>query len=101
MPVTRPEPASGAGARTKKADTKKRARVAAGSTALLAACCVFVFMGPVPFWPDGGTAPALRGSVCVSGDAILDAMISRKLMHCVHRVEVRSIAIQDGFFASA
>ncbi|CAL8470217.1 g9759 [Coccomyxa elongata] len=63
LPVTRPEPASGLGARTKKADTKKRARVAAGSTALLALCCFFVFMGPVPFWPDGGTAPALRGSI--------------------------------------
>ncbi|BDA44244.1 probable bZIP transcription factor 28 [Coccomyxa sp. Obi] len=63
LPVTRPEPASGSGARTKKVDTKKRARVAAGSTALLALCCFFVFMGPVPFWPDGGTAPALRGSV--------------------------------------
>ncbi len=61
--MTRPEPANGTGSRAKKADTKKRARAAAGSTALLALFCFFVFMGPVPFWPGSNSIPASRSSV--------------------------------------
>lgn len=64
--MTRPEPATGPGSRAKKADTKKRARTAAGSTALLALFCFFVFMGPVPFWPGSNSVPAPINLVSVS-----------------------------------
>jgi hypothetical protein len=64
--VTRPEPATGPGSRAKKVDTKKRARTAAGSTALLALFCFFLFMGPVPFWPGSNSVPAPINLVSVS-----------------------------------
>lgn len=66
LPVKRPEPAKAAASGDKKANTKKRARVAAGSTALLALFCFFVFMGPQPYWPGSDSISASRSLVCSS-----------------------------------
>ncbi|KAK9825190.1 hypothetical protein WJX81_005269 [Elliptochloris bilobata] len=51
-PAARPAPATPAAAPAAKAPPRKRARVAAGGTALLALCCFAVFSGPL--WPMGG-----------------------------------------------